>query len=187
MYALVFSPRRKPERFLFIHMSVPSSMHEYKTHTGMGWTGVTALLLLYTGLVTPAVIAFHWLDDACVIGIFFSLSSFLSSPYLSPCPPFAPFLPSLCHSFLSSLLSPPPPFLSCFLWSLLPLSTLKSFDTLRSRPFSLLLTYALFFKRNFLLIPSLRCSANIAHWCVHRLLFPCRHLDYDVHRRYGCK
>ncbi len=93
MYALVFSPRRKPERFLFIHTSIPSSMHKHKTHTGMGWTGVTALLLLYTGLVTPAVIAFHWLDDACVIGLFFSPSSFSRPPISLPVLPSLPSSP----------------------------------------------------------------------------------------------
>jgi hypothetical protein len=39
MYALVFSPRRKPERFLFIHTSVPSSMHEHNTYRhGLDWS-----------------------------------------------------------------------------------------------------------------------------------------------------
>ena len=32
---------------------------------GLGWTGVTALFLIYTALVTPPTIAFHWLDEAC--------------------------------------------------------------------------------------------------------------------------
>ena len=31
----------------------------------IGWMAVTCAFLLYTAIVTPAVIAFHWLDDAC--------------------------------------------------------------------------------------------------------------------------
>ena len=31
----------------------------------IGWMAVTCAFLLYTAVVTPAVIAFHWLDDAC--------------------------------------------------------------------------------------------------------------------------
>jgi hypothetical protein len=29
------------------------------------WMGLTCFFLLYTALVTPAVIAFHWLDGVC--------------------------------------------------------------------------------------------------------------------------
>ena len=32
---------------------------------GVGWVCSTAALLLYTAVVTPAVITFHWLDPAC--------------------------------------------------------------------------------------------------------------------------
>ena len=39
--------------------------------SGILRVGMTALLLLYTALVTPAVIAFHWLDAACHIGAYF--------------------------------------------------------------------------------------------------------------------
>ena len=33
---------------------------------GVMWLGVTCLLLLYTAIVTPAVISFHWLDEECM-------------------------------------------------------------------------------------------------------------------------
>jgi hypothetical protein len=32
----------------------------------VGWMTLTATCLLYTALVTPAAIAFHWLDDECI-------------------------------------------------------------------------------------------------------------------------
>jgi hypothetical protein len=32
---------------------------------GLGWTGITALFLVYTAIVTPPTIAFHWLDEEC--------------------------------------------------------------------------------------------------------------------------
>ena len=31
----------------------------------VGWTALTCFFLLYTAIVTPAVIAFHWLDEDC--------------------------------------------------------------------------------------------------------------------------
>jgi hypothetical protein len=32
---------------------------------GISWVVITAVLLLYTAVVTPAVIVFHWLDEPC--------------------------------------------------------------------------------------------------------------------------
>ena len=32
---------------------------------GLSWLAITALFLVYTAVVTPPMIAFHWLDEAC--------------------------------------------------------------------------------------------------------------------------
>jgi len=34
---------------------------------GITWVSITAVLLAYTALVTPPVIAFHWLDPDCTV------------------------------------------------------------------------------------------------------------------------
>jgi len=32
---------------------------------GLSWLGLTAFFLIYTAVVTPPMIAFHWLDPDC--------------------------------------------------------------------------------------------------------------------------
>jgi hypothetical protein len=34
---------------------------------GLAWIVLTSLFLMYTGIVTPPLIAFHWTDDECAV------------------------------------------------------------------------------------------------------------------------
>ena len=49
------------------HGDMPASKLIYPLSPfGVAWLAVTAILLVYTAIVTPPVIAFHWLDEDCV-------------------------------------------------------------------------------------------------------------------------
>ena len=53
----------------------PDSVHDsWHVHTnmihpasvfGIAWTSITAVFLIYTAIVTPPMIAFHWMDLPC--------------------------------------------------------------------------------------------------------------------------